>query len=62
MNYTIGDDYSYPRQTKRFVLVGQERGIFIFNCGHRVTDNVFKDLVNCRTGVQVYQDTQLKLF
>lgn len=61
-NYTIGDWYKYPNKNpKRYKLVEVRRFVAIFECGHRVTDCVFMDLINCRTGIQVFEDVQLKI-
>jgi hypothetical protein len=62
MNYQIGQYYQYPDDRKRLKLVSVDEWVFIFECGHRVTDSVFYDMVNCETGVQVYKDIQLNLF
>jgi len=60
--YYEGEEYKYPNYRKRFKLKSREEFIFVFECGHRVTDNVFKDLIRVKTGVQVYEDNQLELF
>jgi hypothetical protein len=62
LNYTIGAKYKYPNCNKVFVLKEVREFVFIFECGHWCTDNVFEDLINIETGVPVYNDNQLKLF
>lgn len=62
LNYEIGAEYRYPLHKKRFKLTETNGLVFIFDCGHRVTNNVFMDLINCKTGVQVYKDIQPSLF
>lgn len=61
MNYEIGQKYKYPRSKKVFELIHVKGFIFKFKCGHWCTDNVFIDLINCKTGIQVCKDKQLKL-
>jgi len=60
-NYTIGRAYKYPNYSKKYVLERVDKWVYVFTCGHRVTENVFGDLIDTATGVQVYKDTQLKL-
>jgi len=62
MNYTIGHEYRYPNQKKRFKLLEVIGHVFIFENKHRVTDSVFYDLINVNSGIQVYTDLQTKLF
>jgi hypothetical protein len=54
--------YRYPRQKKRFKLKEVKGFIYFFECGHWVTDNVFQDLINCKTGLPNYLNNQLQLF
>lgn len=61
LNYEIGRYYKYP-DGDRFKLKEVIGYIFIFECGHRCTDTVFKDLIDCNTRIQVYRNNQLKLF
>jgi hypothetical protein len=61
-NYRLGDLYNYPNRRELFKLSYVERGVFVFDCGHRVTHNVFIDMVNAKTKIQVIDDTQLLLF
>ena len=63
INYQIGAKYRYPNQKKKFELlsVSENKCSFWFKCGHWCTDNVFIDLINVKTGVQVSNDKQLKL-
>ena len=60
-NYVLGDLYHYPNRSELFKLKYIERGVFVFECGHRVTHNVFKDMINALTKVQVIDDIQYKL-
>ena len=61
--YRIGENYKYPHSDKLFKLKKRVGHIFIFECGHRVTDNVFIDLIRIKTWVQVYKEPmQLSLF
>lgn len=59
--YYIGEFYRYPESKQLLKLKKVEGFIFIFDCGHRVTDCVFVDLIRIKTGVQVYKDKQLEL-
>ena len=61
MNYYIGEYYSYPKSKKRFKLTEKNGYIFLFDCGHWCTDNVFIDLIRVKTGIQVYKDKQLTI-
>ena len=58
----IGEFYRYPNSQKEYKLLKKDRYTYIFDCGHRVTDNVFADLIRVRTNKQVYLDTQLEMF
>lgn len=49
----IGMIYHYPNSKRMFKLVEVNEWVYIFECGHRVTDNVFTDLIRIN---------QLKLF
>jgi hypothetical protein len=62
MNYQIGQYYHYPNDDQKYKLIEVQDWVFIFECGRRCTDSVFMDMFNCETGIQVYKDTQLKLF
>lgn len=62
MNYTIGRVYRYPLSKKLFKLIESNGIIFRFECGHWCTDSVFEDLIDVKTGVQVYKDLQLNFF
>jgi hypothetical protein len=62
MKYTIGRVYKYPLSHKKFKLIEASGFIFLFECGHWCTDNVFMDLIDCETGIQVYKDVQLTIF
>ena len=63
-NYTIGHYYRYPepKNTAKYKLIAVTDWVARFECGHWVTDSVFMDLIDCKTGVQVYKDCQLRLF
>ena len=64
MNAQIGQSYRYPNSSKKYKLteISSNGFVYIFSCGHRCTDNVFADLINCSTGIQVGNDMQLQLF
>lgn len=62
INYRIGEFYHYPGYKKKFKLVEKRNFIFLFECGHWCTDNVFKDLIRSKTKIPVYKDLQLELF
>lgn len=59
--YQIGDNYHYPGCKKQFKLISVTKWMFVFECGKRVTDNVFLDMIHTKTKIQVYQQTQLSL-
>lgn len=63
----VGELYKYPNDDKLFKLKEIRKYAYIFECGHRVSDTVFPDLINVKTGIQNYlieqDDTrQFKLF
>ncbi len=60
--YTIGNLYNYPMKKQHFKLSKVNGYMFIFDCGHRVTDNVFFDLIDSSTGIQVCENKQLNIF
>jgi hypothetical protein len=60
--YFIGEYYRYPNSQKEYKLLKVERFVYVFDCGHRISDNVFNDLIRVRTNIQVYLDTQLEMF
>lgn len=63
-NYQIGDYYygdAYRKKHKR-KLIEVDGWIFRFDDGHWCTDCVFADYMNCRTGIIVSEDIQIKLF
>jgi hypothetical protein len=62
MNFDIGQYYRYPGSEKKYKLVKRNQWTFVFECGHWCTDTVFEDLVNCRTGIPVHKDIQIRLF
>lgn len=47
--------YPEPNSTKIFELKKRQGFIFIFKCGHKVTDCVFEDLVDISTGLSEWQ-------
>ena len=62
LNYTIGNEYRYAGSYQRFKLIEVRKGfVFCFACGHWCTDTVFVDLIDCKTGLQVANNTQLKI-
>jgi hypothetical protein len=58
----LNEYYKYPRSNKRYKLIEVDRWRYIFEDGHRVTDNVFCDLIRCKTGIQVYNEVQMEMF
>ena len=64
MTHHLGEDYRYPNDQQRFKLVAVDDYLYRFACGHWCTENVFLDLIRCRTGVQNYLtiSQQLTLF
>jgi len=59
----IGRSYRYPNHKKKFKLIEIINGfVYVFECGHRCTHNVFSDLIDCQTGTQNYKNNQLELF
>ncbi len=61
MNFEVGASYKYHNSNKVFKLKEVDGFIFHFECGHSVTNLVFEDLINIKTGIQVYKDLQGKL-
>lgn len=61
LNYNINERYRYPCYKKVFKLIEVIDYKFTFACGHWCTDSVFEDLIRVKTGVQVYNDNQLKI-
>ena len=62
MIYHIGEYYRYNGGRKKYKLTKVDRWLYIFECGHTVTDSIFRDfLVRCSTGEQVYKGVQLEL-
>lgn len=62
MKWFIGEYYKHIGQDQQFKLTETNGVIFRFECGHWCTDNVFEDMVRVRTGLQVFEDTQIELF
>lgn len=60
--YFINDIYHYPDNEKEFKLIEVDGYIFRFDCGHWVTDTVFKDLIRKSTGIQVYKEEKTVIF
>ena len=60
----IGNYYQYPNCKKKFKLTGinEMKNVYYFECGHRCTDNVFHDLIDCQAKIQNYKKIQLDLF
>lgn len=61
MDYYINEYYKYPNYYKKYKLIKVVNYIFYFECGHLCTDNVFIDLIRCKTKIQNYKNNQLKL-
>jgi succinate dehydrogenase/fumarate reductase cytochrome b subunit len=61
-NIKKGYRYRYPGSRQIFTLHKISGFIFIFACGHRVTDNVINDMISIDTGRYVYECRQLGLF
>ncbi|WP_027380805.1 hypothetical protein [Chryseobacterium daeguense] len=61
--YKIGEKYQYPNDPCeiKYKLLGRRNYVFVFDGGHWCTDNVFLDLIRCKTGVQVYKETTIQL-
>jgi len=59
--YEIGAEYKYFSGRSRFKLKEVVMDIYVFECGHRVTGNVFEGMINCRTGLVTYQITPIQL-
>lgn len=53
--------YKYPHSKKKFKLIKVDGYKYYFECGHWCTDSVFEDLIDCKTGIANYLNTQLKL-
>lgn len=64
--HTIGGKYKYWNYSKVYVLKEVVGYMYIFDCGHRVTEYVFMDLVDIKSGKHVYKimeaGIQLQLF
>ncbi len=61
MNFYIGEFYQYTNSKQRFKLKEKRFSVFVFECGHWCTDNVFLDLIGVKTNQLVCEDLQLKL-
>lgn len=57
----IGEYFKYYNCKRLFKLVRIDGYMYVFECGHRVTDNVFIDLVRVKTGIPNYENNQLEL-
>ncbi|MBE4949928.1 hypothetical protein [Chryseobacterium culicis] len=55
IEYHIGEFYHYPANDKKFKLVEKRKLTFIFECGHWCTDNVFVDLIICKSASKYIQ-------
>lgn len=62
LNYIIGHEYKYHSHKQKYKLKSVDRWVYIFDCGHRVTDCVFMDLIDCSTGIPVYKNNQLEIW
>lgn len=51
--YYIGDEYHYPNKKKRFKLIYVDDFIYQFECGHKITDTVFIDLIHVKSKLKV---------
>ena len=58
----IGRKYRYPNWNRIFTLVEIRGDMYYFECGHWVTDSVFADLIDIKTGIPNYKNNQLTLF
>lgn len=63
INFRIGAKYKYFNSNKLFILesTNETKTVFYFSCGHWCTDNVFIDLFDIATGIQVSDDVQISL-
>ena len=61
MNFYIGEYYQYTNSKQKFKLKEKRFSVFVFECGHCCTDNVFLDLIRVKTNQLVSEDLQLKL-
>lgn len=61
MNFYIGEYYQYTNSKQKFKLKEKRFSVFVFECGHWCTDNVFLDLIRVKTNQLVCEDLQLKL-
>ena len=57
----ISEYFKYYKDKRLFKLVKIEGYMYVFECGHRVTDNVFEDLIRVKTGIANYENNQLEL-
>lgn len=56
----IGNRYKYQNSDNVFVLKNHTDHIYEFECGHRITNYVFCDLINLRTNIQNYKINTMK--
>lgn len=62
LNYKIGGVYQYARGSGQKFILNEVNGfVYEFECGHWVTDCIFCDMIDCKTGLQVSTDKQLKM-
>ncbi len=64
MIYKIGRIYRYPGSKTNYVLKRVNEGgwMFEFECGKKVTDNVFCSMIDTTNNTQVCLITQTELF
>ena len=61
MKHYINEYYRYSDSKTKFKLIRVNNYIYYFDKNHWCTDNVFIDLIRCKTNVQNYQNNQLEL-
>lgn len=60
LEYHIGEFYQYPNDKRYFLLQKKVGDIFHFEGCHRVTDNVFMDMIRIKTGIPNHKVQQLE--
>ena len=59
----IGEEYCYREGGEVFILKEFIGFVYVFECGHRVSDSVFADLIRVKTLTSVRDESnQLTLF
>lgn len=56
----IGNRYKYPNSDNIFVLKNHTDYVYEFECGHKITNYVFEDLINLETGIQNHKINTMK--